>query len=328
MMAKNNKQSKTVTQAKTKSTPKTKAKPASGKKIDFDKALLKGRKCYDQEVGEWWDSQSTNAAHQKAYKNVCDHVAKRLKAGGKSSPFIVDYGCGNGFFLSLLAQRLPQARIVALDGSKKMLKLAEARLEKLGIEAGPVSSARSFDAQGPRIRLVQCQLPNFKLPAGKADAVIFLFPNITFSSNDQDEYDRNGYKNRKDVALCTVLARLREMDPEDEIGENVPQEQFDSLMTDRVIARNIRRTLRQGGTWIKVDYANAAREELSELTRWRTLFSEGALDKPIKGMTSERFFEYGGNAFFRSTVIMDVFHQTQDPSDKTGGYFISAFKAI
>ncbi len=298
------------------------------KKIDFDKALLKGRKCYDQEVGAWWDAQSTNAAHQKAYKNVCEHMAKELKGHSKASPFILDYACGNGYLLSLLAQRLPKARIVALDGSSKMLGLAQARLEKLGIEAGWVSSARSFDSKGPRVRLVQCQLPNFKLPKGKADAAIFLFPNITFSSNDQDEYDRNGYKNRKDVAVCTVLARLREMDPEDETGVNVPQEQFDSLMTDRVIARNIRQALRKGGTWVKVDYANAAREELSELTQWRTLFSEGALEKPIKELTSERFFSYQGNTFYRSSVILDVFEQTGDPSDKTGGYFISAFKAI
>jgi hypothetical protein len=99
-------------------------------------------------------------------------------------------------------------------------------------------------------------------------------------------------------------------------------------MTDRVISRNLRLLLKKGGECFKVDYANAHRDELSHLTQMRSLFVEGALEEPVKDLRSEAFFRYVSNKFYRSQVILDVYHQTKDPSDKTGGYFISEFKAI
>jgi hypothetical protein len=60
----------------------------------------------------------------------------------------------------------------------------------------------------------------------------------------------------------------------------------------------------------------------------RSLFVEGALEKDWKGLKSDVFFKYVENRFWRSQVILDVFHQTQDPTDKTGGYFVSEFKAV
>jgi hypothetical protein len=39
-------------------------------------------------------------------------------------------------------------------------------------------------------------------------------------------------------------------------------------------------------------------------------------------------FKLRGNVFRRSSVILDVYHQTKDPSDKTGGYFITEFSAV
>ena len=74
--------------------------------------------------------------------------------------------------------------------------------------------------------------------------------------------------------------------------------------------------------------ANANRDELSKLTQIRSLFVEGALEEPMKDLTSEVFYRYVSNKFYRSQVILDVYHQTKDPSDKTGGYFISEFTAV
>lgn len=297
--------------------------------IDFEKAFLKGHKSYDTAVGDWWESQATNGAHRKAHAAVADFVHTETKRKGKAGPkWIVDYACGSGIFLVTLAARFPEARIVALDGSGKMLERAGARLEKAGFEYGETEPAHCFDAKGPRIRLVKTSLPNFSLPAGKADVVIFLFPNLTPSLADQDYYDKHGYKNREDIKVCTVLARLREMDPEDEVTAVKPKEMYESLMTDRVISRDLRHLLKKGGTCFKVDYANAHRDELSSLTQMRSLFVEGALEEPVKEMWCQAFFRYVKNKFYRSQVILDVYHQTKDPSDKTGGYFISKFTAI
>ena len=302
---------------------------ADHKKIDFEKAFLKGHKSYDTAVGDWWEGQASNGAHRKAYAAVAEFVHRQLRGRGKPDPkWLVDYACGSGYFLEALAARFPKARIVALDGSRKMLDKAGQRLAKSGEDAGAMEPEDCFDAKGPRIRLVKTSLPNFSLPANKADAVIFVFPNLTPSPADQDYYDKHGYKQREDVKVCKVLARLREMDPEDEIAPSNPKEMYDGLMTDRVISRDLRHLLKKGGACFKVDYANAHRDELSKLTLIRSLFVEGALEEPVKEMGCQAFFRYVANKFYRSQVILDVYHQTKDPSDKTGGYFISEFTAI
>ena len=107
-----------------------------------------------------------------------------------------------------------------------------------------------------------------------------------------------------------------------------PKELYEGLLTDRVVSRNLRGLLRRGGAMFKVDYANAHRDELSPLTKMRSLFVEGALEEPVKDLRCEAFFRYVGNDFRKSKVILDVYHQTRDPSDKVGGYFVSEFKAI
>jgi SAM-dependent methyltransferase len=310
--------------------------------IDFEKILLRGRKSYDSAVGDWWESRANNPSHRKAYGEIAAYMGSRCakaglapaglrtaasRRGGAAPRCIVDYACGSGHFLLALARRFPQARIVALDGSIKMLARAQARLAAAGHEAGFVDPKRSFDAAGPRIRLVETRLPNFSLPQGKADAVAFLFPNLTCGPNDQEYYDRHGYKRPDDVKVAKVLARLREMDPEDEVTTGDPVELLDGLMTERVIGRNIRGLLKPKGLWFKADYANARREELSHLTQLRTLFGEGALEAPVKDLYAKTFFRFLHHNFYRSQVILDVYHQTKDPTDKTGGYFVSAFEA-
>jgi SAM-dependent methyltransferase len=299
--------------------------------IDFEKAFLKGHKSYDTAVGDWWERQASNGAHLKAYRHVAgwirDRMGKGVRASGGRGKLIVDYGCGSGHFLVFLAALLPKARIVALDGSIRMLERAKARLAAAGLESDLIPARSAFGAGGPRIRLVRTHLPNFSLPAGKADAVAFLFPNVTPAPGDQPYYDRHGYKKREDVKVGRILARLREMDPEDEVNTAKPEELYDGLMTDRVISRHVRHLVKNGGLWFKVDYANADREELSRLTLMRSLFCEGALHEPVKDSWSETFFRYLGNSFRKSQVILDVYHQTRDPGDRTGGYFISMFKA-
>lgn len=302
--------------------------------FNFTRALARGHVSYDATVGTWWEHRSADDAHKRAYRHSAEHtrdsVRKALKRNKvkTSSPLIVDYACGGGHYLLELARLMPEARIVGLDGSKKLLALTAARCEAAGISAAITTGDKAFAPGGPRVRLVRTNLPNFKLPAGKADAVAFVFPNIAPGPDDQPLYDRNGYLNRGDAAVAKMLARFREMDPEDEVTTEKPALLFDGYMTERVLARNIRRFLKPGGLWIKVDYANALRSELTELSQWRCLFAECALETPIKGLQSEVLFKLRDNVFRKSSVILDVYHQTKDPSDKTGGYFITEFGAV
>jgi len=296
--------------------------------IDFEKAFLKGHRSYDTAVGDWWESQASNGAHRRAYREVALSIRKQLARRAGPKPLIVDYGCGSGHFLVELAALYPQARIVALDGSTRMLERARLRLAAAGMEAEEMDAKSGFASAGPRIRLVRTSLPNFSLPQGEADAVAFLFPNLTPAPADQPYYDRHGYKKRPDTTVARMLARFREMDPEDEIPTLTAEELYDGLMTDRVVSRHIRALLKRGAHWFKVDYANALREELSDLTNWRGLFTEGALEEEVKGERAEIYFKYLRNDFRRSQVILDVYHQTKDPTDKVGGYFISTFRAV
>lgn len=322
---------------KKKSAAKKNAKKTSAPEFNFTRALARGHISYDATVGRWWEERSADDAHKRAYRHAAEYtrdaVRKALKASKKkvAAPLIVDYACGGGHYLLELARLMPEAHIVGLDGSKKLLALTAARCEAAGVTAtvfADTKAADAFAAKGPRVRLLRTNLPNFKLPQGKADAVAFVFPNIAPGPKDQPIYDRNGYLNRADNAVGTMLARFREMDPEDEVSVEDPELRLDGMLTDRVLARNIRGFLKKGGTWIKVDYANALRSELTDLSQWRCLFAEGALEMPIKGFKSEHLFTLKGNDFRRSTVILDVYHQTKDPSDKTGGYFVTDFEAV
>lgn len=296
--------------------------------IDFTRALRRGPVSYDAAVGDWWETRAADAAHRRAYAHIADAVRDSLRKRRVKSPLIVDYACGGGQFLLELAQRIPDARIVGLDGSRKLLGLCAARCEAQGLGVTLTTGAKAFAEEGPRVRLVQTKLPNFRLPQGRADAVVFVFPNITPAPDDQSVYDRNGYLHRGDTAVATLLARFREMDPEDEVSREKPEILLDGYMTERVLSRHVRGLLKDGGRWFKVDYANAPRAELTELSQWRCLFAECALEQPIKGLRSEVLFRLRGNDFRRSSVILDVYHQTRDPSDKTGGYFISEFEAL
>ena len=57
-------------------------------------------------------------------------VLDRLKIDGGNT--VMDAGCGSGRVTELVAERFPDARIVALDGSPSMIEQARGRLERFG----------------------------------------------------------------------------------------------------------------------------------------------------------------------------------------------------
>jgi len=79
-------------------------------------------------------------------------VLDRLQLVGTET--VLDAGCGPGKLTRLLAERLPQGRVVALDASPEMLAVAKGELA----------------AFGNRVDFVQAALPHLPLPT-KVDAI-------------------------------------------------------------------------------------------------------------------------------------------------------------
>jgi trans-aconitate 2-methyltransferase len=80
-------------------------------------------------------------------------VLERLRLSGRET--VLDAGCGTGRLTRVLAERLPEGHVVALDASKDMLRVA-------GLELA------SF---GGRVELVQAALPELPLGA-PLDAIL------------------------------------------------------------------------------------------------------------------------------------------------------------
>ncbi len=296
--------------------------------IDFEKYLNQGHASYEKKVGHWWRGQAGNRAHQSAYKHISKYISTTISKFDIKPKFLLDYACGDGSFMLQLAQQLPQSKFVGLDGSSLMLNNIIKSADDKGIAAKIVKSSECFTNKASQISLVKTVLPNFNLETNKADVIVFLFPNLTCSDRERRKYEKNGYKNSRDRAIAEMLARFREMDPEDEVAQVDYDECLDELMTARVISNNLHSLVKKGGLLYRVDYANAPREELSQLTQWRSLFTECALEESIKGKKSTVCFKYLESEYRRSQVILDVFHQTGDESDRTGGYFCSIFQAV
>jgi len=273
--------------------------------VNFDKEFEKGPKTYDQHVGKWWNEQAKDKAHKEAYENI----AKFAKRYVKHPKLIVDFACGGGEILTKVQKQFPKSQLLGIDGSEKFLESAKKKVNS------------------QKAHFVQSFLPNFSLPKGEADLIFFTFPNIVPDPDEQPYYDEHGYEDPSDDKVADYLAHAREEDPDDETVGDESEDLKDTLLSNKVISRNIRSLLKKGGYFIRVEYANAPRDELTELVEARTAFEEGSLEV-IKNKKPVQLFKKIKTQYFKSDVILDVYHQTQDETDKEGGYFITLLQAI
>jgi hypothetical protein len=177
-----------------------------------------------------------------------------------------------------------------------------------------------------RVELIETELPDFSLTCSKADALLFVFPNIV--PPEEEFEDEDDLHDKNDLAVAEYLADAREPDPEDETVEDDDETLLDSLLTDNVISRNLRGLLKKGGVCLRADYANAPRNELTELVRQRLAFQESSLGETVNGLRATPLFTVVGSSYHRSKVLEDVYHQTRDETDKEGGYLITTLVAI
>jgi hypothetical protein len=276
--------------------------------IEFDYELNRGYVSYNEKVGLWWMRQAANRSHGYAYRKIADFIRDSFP---HSPGMIVDYACGGGHLLSRLNQRFPDSKLIGFDGSPLLLKMARERL----------GSGENGDS---RISLVETHLPNFELPGAIADVAVFAFPNIVPISEDAEIPWIDRLK-PADLKIAEELAHMK--DPESKRQED-PAVISNTLLRDRLVSLNLRSLLKRGGICMRVEYGNVSREELPAIELMRTEFEEGALARTASGKTPDQWFQVAASRYFRSSVIEDVYHQSKDESDRSGGYFITVLRAI
>jgi SAM-dependent methyltransferase len=275
----------------------------------FDTELARGLASYNDALGEWWYAQAENRAHQYAYRNIAGFIRRSFPQAPR---LIVDYACGPGSLLSRLAMQFTASRLIGIDGSRFLLNVARGRLMRRGL------------LQSGRISLWEKSLPCFDLPRGIADLVVFAFPNVVPSSAQDSARDAS-LLDADDAEILDELSQPR--DSEIQGSEDLAVIRA-ALLRDRLVSLNMRHLLRAGGFCVRIEYGNARREELPQLELMRTGMEEGSLDCGVNGRRPAQWFRVVASCYFRSTVMDDVYQQTGDPNDRTGGYFITVLRAI
>lgn len=293
-----------------------------GTDVNFENSFRRGFRSYNGAVGDWWFGQSMDIAHKEAYKQIVQYAISFSKKRKWTPEVIVDYGCGPGDVLLHLAKSFPDSRIIGLDGSRIMLERAGKLLDAYGISSIRTTARKAFYGNGCRVTLVETCLPNFSLPKGKADLVLFVFPNIVPTLAEQPYYEKHGYKNRRDAKVAWRLANFREKNPKDNVDMD-PDLHCDQLLTNKVVSKNVAHLLRAGGINIRADYAGSGRNGLTKGALLRTDFEQGALAKNIDGTIPVQVFNIVRSSYKHSKVIIDVYHQTKNKDDKDGGYLLS-----
>jgi len=293
--------------------------------VNFDKALNRGEYAYNTKVGDWWRQKSEDRAHRNAYRTITQTVVRYFRRRLKREPeWIVDYASGNAMVLHEIATVFPNTRFIALDGSHKMLDIGRRILQNAGLEADWTDPAKAFLRQGPQIRLVCSALPEKHLPTAKADAVLFLFPNLNASKRVFQKIQSRWIKDPAAEHTARLFSKLQDQNTKKQPD---PETIYEELVLAAAVAENIRRLLKRGLYWFKADYSNALRKDLQDTDQWQLLFSESAMDLQIGEYRKRCLFEMIENKYYPSRVIMDVYEQTRDPLDRRGGYMITVFRA-
>ena len=278
--------------------------------ISFDHELSRGIVSYNERVGHWWHRQAVNCAHRYAYRNIANYVRASISGSPED---IVDYACGGGNLLARLFELFPKSRLCGMDGSPLLLQKARRRLTRCD---------RDF---ARRVTLLETALPNFELPGAAADVIVFAFPNIVPARGCDDTLDNERLLGRGDAAVGRALA---EKTGREDQCEGQVEEIYSTLMRDRLASKNMRHLLKPSGLCIRVEYANVRRDELPPSEVLLTGFEEGSQELEIGGARAAQWFRIAASAYFRSGVMEDVYHQSEDESDRDGGYFITILRCI
>jgi len=282
-------------------------------KVDFEKELRTNFRGYNTTLTRWWNIRACNKSHCNAYRNIANYVTTHVDL---IPSLVIDYGCGTGRLLGEIAVRFVDTKFIGIDGSAGMLKTAKTYLTK---EAPNLLN---------RIKLLKAPLPTKLLLGKRADLVTFTFPHILSNLYDLDLNSFLELLTYSEIENAMILA-------EDEGMEEVSNEYNDedpdllqSLLVNRVISKNLRSLVKRGGYCLRVELANARREEFPKIFQKRFSFQEGSLDKSLSDQSLQQPFELVRSEYHRSKVMEDAYEQTGDESDRKGGYWISLLRAL
>ena len=242
-------------------------------KVDFKKELRTNFRGYNTTLTRWWNIRACNKSHCNAYRNIANYVTTHVDL---IPSLVIDYGCGTGRLLGEIAVRFVDTKFIGIDGSSAMLKTAKTYLTK---EAPNLLN---------RIKLLKAPLPTRLLLGKRADLVTFTFPHILSNLYDLDLNSFLEFLTYSEIENAMILA-------EDEGMEEVSNEYNDedpdllqSLLVNRVISKNLRSLVKRGGYCLRVELANARREEFPEIFQKRFSFQEGSLDKSLSDQSLQR----------------------------------------
>jgi SAM-dependent methyltransferase len=281
--------------------------------VDFEKELRTNFRGYNTTLTRWWNIRACNKSHCNAYRNIANYVTTQIDP---VPSLVIDYGCGTGRLLSALAIRFVETKFIGIDGSSAMLKTAKTYLRK---EAPNLLN---------RIKLLKAPLPTKLLLGKRADLVTFTFPHILSNLYDLNINSFLEFLTYSEIENAVILSEGKGV--EDVSKENTDEDHdlLQSLLVNRVISKNLRSLVKRGGYCLRVELANARREEFPEIFQKRFSFQEGSLDKSLSDQSLLQPFELLRSEYHRSKVMEDAYEQTGDESDRKGGYWISLLRAL
>ena len=287
--------------------------PNNGVEVDFEKELRTNFRGYNATLTRWWSTRASNKSHCNAYRNIANYVITRIDP---VPSLVIDYGCGNGRLLGALAVRFVETKFIGIDGSSAMLKTARTYLRK--------EAPNLLD----RIKLLKAPLPTKLLLGKRADLVTFTFPHILSNLYDLDINSFLEFLTYSEIENAVILSEGKGLEDVSKENSDEDPELLQSLLVNRVISKNLRSLVKRGGYCLRVELANARREEFPNVFQKRFSFQEGSLDKSLSDQNLVEPFKLLRSEYHSSKVMEDAYEQTGDESDRKGGYWISLLKAL
>jgi SAM-dependent methyltransferase len=285
----------------------------NGVEVDFEKELRTNFRGYNTTHTRWWNIRTCNKSHCNAYRNIANYVIARIDP---VPSLVIDYGCGTGRLLGALAVRFVETKFIGIDGSSAMLKTAKTYLRK------EVPNLLN------RIKLLKAPLPTKLLLGKRADLITFTFPHILSNLYDLDLNSFLEFLTYREIENAVILAEDKGMEEVSNEYSYDDPDLLQSLLVNRVISKNLRSLIKRGGYCLRVELANARREEFPEIFQKRFSFQEGSLDKSLSNQSVRQLFKLVRSEYHRSKVMEDAYEQTGDESDRKGGYWISLLRAL
>jgi SAM-dependent methyltransferase len=282
-------------------------------KVDFEKELRTNFRGYNTTLTRWWNIRACNKSHCIAYRNIANYVTTHVDL---IPSLVIDYGCGTGRLLGEIAVRFVDTKFIGIDGSSAMLKTAKTYLKN-----------KAPDLLN-RIKLLKAPLPIRLLLGKRADLVTFTFPHILSNLYDLDLNSFLELLTYSEIENAMILAEDKGMEEVSNEYNDEDPDLLQSLLVNRVISKNLRSLVKRGGYCLRVELANARREEFPEIFQKRFSFQEGSLDKSFADQSLQQPFELVRSEYHRSKVMEDAYEQTGDESDRKGGYWISLLRAL